>query len=154
MISESNHVASESPIAVSAPGAAPEFAQCPECGAALDRTQRYCGSCGTRQRHVADPAARFLSQATSRSRTTARAPGGGPTADERRRIPGVLVALMLALIPVTLAVGVVVGRSSNNDDARLIRQLSASQAQVAAVSHRAATTAAVGLPADASRLSA
>lgn len=153
-VSESNHVASESPTAVAALAAAPEYARCSECGAAVDQVQRFCVSCGARQRHVHDPAARFLSQATARSRTATRSLGGEGTVAERRRVPGVLVALLLALIPVTLAVGVVVGRSSNNGDARLIRELSASQAQVAAASHSAATAPAAAPTIAATRSSA
>ena len=47
---------------------------------------------------------------------------------------------MLAVIPVAVAAGVAVGRSSNNDDAKLIKELSRAQAQVATASQTTATT--------------
>lgn len=139
-LSEIDHLRSEAPTAVSTPTAA-EYARCDECGAPVDQDQRYCVNCGAHRRHVADPAARYLSRTTARSR--AAAAGGDRAATEGRRIPGVVVAVMLALIPVTVAIGVVVGRSSNNNDAQLIRELSASQAQLAAAARAAGTTPSV-----------
>jgi hypothetical protein len=139
-VSESNHLTAEMPTAVAPPGAVAEYAQCADCGAAVDHVQRYCVSCGARQRHVDDPAARFLSRSTGRAQVPAAAAEGASMPAGRRRFPGLVVALLLALIPVTVAVGVVVGRSSNNDDSQLIRELSATQAQPAAAS-RSTTTA-------------
>jgi hypothetical protein len=49
---------------------------------------------------------------------------------------------MLALIPVAVAIGVSVGRSSNNDDAKLIQALSKSQAQTAGTAAAETTAAA------------
>jgi hypothetical protein len=137
-VSEINQDASESPTA--AAPAVPEYAQCADCGSAVDRLQRYCVTCGAHQRHVADPATRFLTRATARSRAAGAPPGGERGGADRRRIPSLAVALVLALIPVTLAVGVVVGRSSNNGDSQLIRELSASQAQLAAASRATAAS--------------
>ena len=127
---------SEAPTAVSPPAA---YAQCDECGTAVDHDQRYCVNCGAHRRHVADPAARYQAQSTAHSRPGPPAVAAGTRA---RRGSGLIVALLLALIPVTVAVGVVVGRSSNNSDAQLIRELSASQAQLAAVSRAAGATSA------------
>jgi hypothetical protein len=123
--------------------AAPEppeaYTHCEECGAPVNHDQRYCVSCGAHRRHVADPAARYLGAATARVRESARA-ASSPAATRPRRSSGLGAALMLAVIPVAVAAGVAVGRSSNNDDAKLIKELSRSQAQVAAASQTTATT--------------
>ena len=105
------------------------FHQCDQCAAPVDLDQRYCVSCGAHRRNVNDPAARYLSQATSRSRTsrTTVSPGARPQrAGSGMR--GLGVALLLALIPAVAAVGVLVGRSSNNQDAKLIQALTRNQA--------------------------
>jgi hypothetical protein len=129
--------AREAPTAVTAPmfamsaEPAPTYQQCDECAAPVDIDQRYCVSCGAHRRNVNDPAARYLSQATARSRSSrAAAPakrhrqGGG--------VRGLGVALLLALIPAVAAVGVLVGRSSNNQDAKLIQALTRNEASRAA----------------------
>ncbi len=127
--------------------AAETYQQCDECGAPVDKTQRYCVACGVHRRHVPDPAARYLSQATARSRTGRRA-AGNRTPRPGGRSRGLGTALVLALIPVVAAVGVMAGRSSNNNDARLIQQLAKRQAAVvtspAAGAATTATPAAVG----------
>jgi hypothetical protein len=114
-----------------APPAAAEPQQCDECGAPVADAQRYCVVCGAHRRHVADPAARYLSQATARTRS-GRSPAAGRTL-RRARSRGLGIALALCLIPVTAALGVVVGRSSNNSDAQLIQALARHQAQTGAV---------------------
>ena len=48
--------------------------------APVESTQRYCVVCGTRRKHVHDPAARFLADATA----LARAERPGPAASPRR----------------------------------------------------------------------
>jgi hypothetical protein len=141
-VSEITPTPSEAPTTLSVPAAAPaEYPPCDECGAVVDHDQRYCVSCGAHRRHVADPAARYLAQATARSRA-ATAPAGGEarSVNGRARTSGLVVAVMLALVPAMIAVGVVVGRSSNNGDAQLLRELSASQAQLAAISRVSAGT--------------
>jgi hypothetical protein len=122
--------------------AAEPYQQCDECGAPVDKAQRYCVACGAHRRHVNDPAARYLSHATARSRTSraAAAPGRTPRSGGRSR--GLGTALVLALIPVVAAVGVMVGRSSNNNDARLIQQLAKRQAAVVTSPAAGATTTA------------
>jgi hypothetical protein len=136
---------SQSPAATAAEVAPAESAtiqQCDECGAPVDKDQRYCVSCGAHRRHVNDPAARYLSQATARSRTskgaaTARkAPRGGA------RSRGVGLALAIALIPVAAAAGVIAGRSSNNNDAKLIQALDRRQPAAAVTSTATVPTAA------------
>ena len=63
-----------------------EYETCEQCQAPVDVHQRYCVECGAHRRHVYDPAARFLSDATGRSRAAARSARGpvGP----KRRAPG------------------------------------------------------------------
>jgi hypothetical protein len=131
--------------AVSVPPQGPTPAaalQCDECAAPVAEEQRYCVVCGAHRRHVNDPAARYLSKVSARSRTTrtaatARRPRGSS------RLGGIGVAVVLALIPAGAAVGVLAGRSSNNDDASLIRELSRQQAadRVAAASGSSGVTA-------------
>jgi hypothetical protein len=154
-VTEIIHTASEAPTAVSPPRDGAPYAQCDECGTAVDQGQRYCVNCGAHRRHVPDPAARYLAQSTSRSRAAVTAAAGAAPGARARRGSGLVVALLLALIPVTIAVGVVVGRSSNNNDAQLIRELSASQAQLAAASRAAgATSSAATTPATVTTTSA
>jgi hypothetical protein len=116
------------------------YQQCDECGAPVDKAQRYCVACGAHRRHVPDPAARYLSQATARSRTGRAAAAGSRTPRSGGRSRGLGTALVLALIPVVAAVGVMVGRSSNNNDAKLIQQLAKRQAAVVTTPTTGATT--------------
>jgi hypothetical protein len=115
--------------------------QCEECGSPVEEEQRYCVVCGAHRRHVADPAARYLSQASARSRTkrvaatARRAPRTAAV-----RTSGLGLAVALALIPAAAAVGVLAGRSSNNDDAKLVTALSRQQAAAERASSSAATT--------------
>jgi hypothetical protein len=122
--------------------AAETYHQCDECGAPVDKDQRYCVTCGAHRRHVNDPAAPHLSQATARSRTGRAAAAGNRTPRSGGRSRGLGTALVLALIPVVAAVGVMVGRSSNNNDARLIQQLAKRQAAVVTSPAAGATTTA------------
>ena len=107
------------------------YQQCDQCGAPTDHNQRYCVVCGAQLRRATDPAARYLSEATA-SRQARRA-SSAPASSSRRSAPrrgGLGIALMLALIPVAAAVGVQVGRSSNNGDAQLIQALARRQGTV------------------------
>jgi hypothetical protein len=132
--------------AQAAPAESATIQQCDECGAPVDKDQRYCVSCGAHRRHVNDPAARYLSHATARSRTSKvaatsrKAPRGGA------RSRGLALALAIAIIPVAAAAGVIAGRSSNNSDAKLIQALDRRQS--------AAGTAAATVPATAAATSA
>jgi hypothetical protein len=106
------------PVIADAP---PIDQHCDECGAPVDAAQRYCVVCGAHRRHVDDPAARYLSRATARSGSAASA--GPPARPVRSRTRGLGTALLLAVIPVAAAGGVMVGRSSNNQDSQLIQAL-------------------------------
>lgn len=135
---------SPSPTATAEHGVAAEnetIQQCDECGAPVDKDQRYCVACGAHRRHVNDPAARYLTQATARSRSkkATAAPRKEPSAGARFR--GLGVALAIALIPVAAAAGVIAGRSSNNNDAKLIHALSQHQSAIGATTTVPASTA-------------
>jgi hypothetical protein len=134
---------SPSPNVTAEPGAAAEsdtFQRCDECGAPVDKDQRYCVSCGAHRRHVNDPAARYLSQATARARskkatsTARKAPSGGV------RSRGLGLALAIALVPVAAAAGVIAGRSSNNNDAQLVHALAQHQSAAASTTTVPAST--------------
>lgn len=128
------------PMAAVSAAPALTYQQCDECAAPVDTDQRYCVSCGAHRRNVNDPAARYLSHATARSRTTR----AGATAQRARHgggMRGLGVALLLALIPAAAAVGISVGRSSNNDDARLMQALIRNQAARATGTTAATPTA-------------
>lgn len=101
--------------------------QCDECGAPVDKDQRYCVACGAHRRHVNDPAARYLSQATARSRSKKAGAAARKEPGAGARVRGLGLALAIALIPVAAAAGVTAGRSSNNGDAKLIRALAQHQ---------------------------
>jgi hypothetical protein len=128
---------SQSPAATAAQVAPAESAtiqQCDECGAPVDKDQRYCVSCGAHRRHVNDPAARYLSQATARSRSSKVAATSAKAPRDGARSRGLALALAIAIIPVAAAAGVIAGRSSNSNDAKLIQALDRRQSAVAATS--------------------
>lgn len=105
-----------------------EYETCEQCHAPVDVHQRYCVECGTHRRHVYDPAARFLSDATGRSRAAARSARGpvGP----KRRAPGLALALVLAAIPLAVAAGVLVGDRGDNTNSKLLAALRAEKPTV------------------------
>lgn len=135
---------SQSPLVTAGPVVPAEsetIQQCDECGAPVDRDQRYCVSCGAHRRHVNDPAARYLSQATARSRSSKAAATArkAPRAGARSR--GLALALAIAIIPVAAAAGVIAGRSSNNNDAKLIQALDRRQSATGATATATAPAA-------------
>jgi hypothetical protein len=133
---------SPSPIATAEHGVAAEnetIQQCDECGSPVDKDQRYCVACGAHRRHVNDPAARYLSQATARSRSKKAAGATRKEPSAGARFRGLGLALAIALVPVAAAVGVVAGRSSNNNDAKLIRALAQHQSAVGTTTVTAST---------------
>ena len=117
-----------------------EYETCEQCQAPVDIHQRYCVECGTHRRHVYDPAARFLSKATSRSRTAARV-GRGP-AGPKRRAPGLALAVVLAAIPLAVAAGVLIGGRGDNSNSKLLAALRAQKPTVVNVSGGGATSGA------------
>lgn len=107
---------------------APAFQHCDDCRAPVDHDQRYCVNCGAHRRQVTDPAARYLTQASARSRVGAGAVASRG-AGTRRRGASLASAVVLALIPVAAAIGVEVGRSSGSQDSKLIQELARERAQ-------------------------
>ncbi|MGO9753006.1 MAG: hypothetical protein ACLP8S_27745 [Solirubrobacteraceae bacterium] len=102
--------------------------QCEACGAAVAHDQRYCVACGARRQHVRDPAARFLSRASANARSERALPQARTAT--RRRSPTLAGALLLAVIPLALAVGVLVGRASTSGDAKLVAELRAQKPEL------------------------
>lgn len=128
------------PMAAVGAAPAPTYQQCDECAAPVDTDQRYCVSCGAHRRNVNDPAARYLSHATARSRTSRAVAAQKRPRQTGSGARGLGIALLLALIPAVAAVGVLVGRSSNNQDAKLIQALTRNQAARATSSTAATST--------------
>jgi hypothetical protein len=115
-----------------ASGVPAEYETCDQCGAPVERSQRYCVACGSRRKHVSDPATRFLSGAASRSRAALVAPAtlSASAGVRGRRRAGLGTALAIAAIPIAVALGVLVGRAGNGTDAKLLAALRAQKAEV------------------------
>jgi hypothetical protein len=111
------------------PTSAQEYRPCDECGVPLDHTQRYCVNCGAHRRDANDPAARYLGEASARARRASSAPVVA-SSGVRRSPPEWLTAIAIALVPIAAAVGVAIGRSSNSQDAALIRAIDKQHAAV------------------------
>jgi hypothetical protein len=116
-------------VAVPEP-AKPRHESCDSCGALVERDQRYCVSCGAHRRHVHDPAGSYLAKTTARSRASARAATAAHQGKRRARTPGLGTALVFAAIPLAVGLGVLVGRASNNGDAKLLAALKAQKPEV------------------------
>jgi hypothetical protein len=101
------------------PGGAPDgggpAVSCTHCGAALDPAQRYCVECGLHRIGVNDPAAAYMNRQPAAG---ARATRAVIVSSRQSRW---ITALVLALIPVAVGQGVLVGRASNNQDAALLK---------------------------------
>jgi hypothetical protein len=101
------------------------YEPCDECGSPLDAQQRYCVECGARRGNGANPASRYFATMSKR----ARRPLSGPP----KRMPASRAAAVgfFALLPIAVALGVVVGRSSNDsgNEAALLRALKSSETQ-------------------------
>jgi hypothetical protein len=119
-----------------APEVEPSYEACDQCSAPVDATQRYCVACGTRRKHAYDPAARFLSGATSRTRSAARPARSAPV--RKPRSFSLATAAVLVAIPLAVAVGVLVGRAGNGTDSKLLAALKAQQPTVVNVGGGAA----------------
>jgi hypothetical protein len=95
---------------------------------------------------VADPAARFMSAATAQARTQARLQRASAGTGRTRSLPGLGTALVIALIPLGLGLGVLLGRSSNNQDGKLLAAIAARRQQVVTVNGTAGATNATSTP--------
>ena len=107
--------------------AGPGHDECDQCGAPVDRLQRYCVGCGAHRHHVPDPAARYLAQASARSRGTASVGGARPAARRARRrlsLGPVTAALAAAVLAGGgVAVGAAIDGGHGSNDAQLARTL-------------------------------
>lgn len=125
--------------AVPAPAGLPEpspYQPCDNCGAPLDEHQRYCVACGARRKHARDPAARFLAAATTRGRRTVAS--ASPATVHKRGSKSAATAVAVAVLPLVLGAGVLIGRSSAGGDGKLIAALQAQKAPVIEYSGTAA----------------
>ena len=106
----------------------PEYETCEQCTAPVEATQRYCVVCGTRRKHVYDPAARYLAEATGhrRSAVASRA----RQSSSPRRSAGLGLALALAAIPIAVAIGVLIGRPGSDVNSKLLAALRAEKPPV------------------------
>jgi hypothetical protein len=107
----------------------PPHAACEHCGAALDERQRYCVACGGRRSDAYNPAVRYFAD-------TAQARRRDGSSGEPRPDPGaprVAAALVLAILPLAVGIGVLIGRDNGSSvDPRLLAALRAQPAQVVA----------------------
>ena len=125
-----------------------QFLLCEQCRAPVDRDQRYCVQCGARQAHASNPAVAYFSAAAS-GRRSARGqfrPAGS------LRAP--VFGLFFVLLPLAVALGVLVGRSSspssNNDKliAALLSQRPAAGSAASTGTAAVAATSSGSLPSD------
>lgn len=118
----------QTPIAAQPPQSV--YERCDQCASPVDERQRYCVVCGSRRGRAEDPVARYLALATSRSRA---AKSARPDSSRRHRAPGLATAVVVAAIPLAVALGVIVGRANSGGDAKLIAALRAQKAPVVRV---------------------
>jgi hypothetical protein len=111
--------------AVGQVGAQPAHDECDQCGAPVDRLQRYCVSCGAHRHHVPDPAARYLAQASARARGSALGSRAAARPPRRRLSLGPLTAALAAAVLAGggVAVGAAIDGGHGSDDAQLLRTL-------------------------------
>jgi hypothetical protein len=104
-----------------------QYESCDQCGSPVDDKQRYCVVCGSRRKHVHDPALRYLAGAGARSRGATK-----PTAQSRRgrRSAGLGTALVIAVIPLAVALGLLIGHAGSGSDAKVLAALRAAKAPV------------------------
>lgn len=108
-------------------GSPTEYTPCEDCGSPLDGRQRYCVVCGRRRGSAEDPAVRML--AAAGRRRLAPASSAAAPARPARSAPWTVAAL-IAVVPLVLGAGVLIGRSSAGGDAKLIAALHAQKAPV------------------------
>ncbi|HEY1595523.1 MAG TPA: hypothetical protein VGF74_09010 [Thermoleophilaceae bacterium] len=102
---------------------------CEECGAPLDVQQRYCVRCGTRNRNAPSPAADYFSRSGRRGRATPASTAAAPR--RRHWLAANAPALFLALLPLAVAAGVLIGKGGGSNDQQLIDALRSQRPAVA-----------------------
>jgi hypothetical protein len=119
------------------PVPAQDYPPCDECGAPLDDQQRYCVHCGGRRVDKEEPALAWMAERRSgAARTAARYAGSTPP-----RNPLALPALALALLPVAVGIGVLVGGHRGGTDQQLLEALRNQKAPIVKVGDVAAGSA-------------
>jgi hypothetical protein len=123
---------------------------CEHCGAALDEQQRYCIACGGRRSDADNPAGRYFAAAARRDRSHRLA--AEPASPVAGGLPRVAAALVLAVLPLAVGVGVLLGRGNDASvDPRLLAALRAQPAQVVAAGPTGASGTAGAAPAKATK---
>jgi hypothetical protein len=89
---------------------------CDSCGTPLHADQRYCIRCGERRSGAANPAADYLADASRRRRAVARARA---SVTGRNEGTPAHMAILLALLPVAVGIGVLIGHGGNDNQALL-----------------------------------
>jgi hypothetical protein len=118
-----------------------DYATCEECGAPLDRNQRYCVSCGARRRDKGGPAVQYFATAgrkTRRGGGRAGSPSGARAA----------AVLFFVVLPIAVAIGVLVGKGNGSGDQQLADAIKNLQANGAGNSQLASTAATTPITSD------
>lgn len=131
---------SEAETPIAGPPAGKVYERCHQCSSPVDDGQRYCVVCGARNKRAADPVAGYLSVATSRSRA---AKASRPPSARPRRASGLGTAAVIAVIPLAVALGVVLGRSNAGGEGKLIAALRAQKPPVITVTGGAGSASSV-----------
>lgn len=125
----------EHPAVEASRAARPPWEQCDRCQAPVDDQQRYCVECGAHQRRQNDPAARYFAAARRPKAAAVPVPSS-----QKRTVPTVVAAALIALLPVAAGVGILVGRGSADSSDAVIEALKAARASgVVAASSGVAT---------------
>jgi hypothetical protein len=136
-----NHSDAETPTAVMGGRAREErqpFLLCEQCQAPVDRDQRYCVRCGTRQTHASNPAVSYFAAAARRHRTG----NGAPPARDSNGLRALVFGLFFVLLPLGVGIGVLVGRGGSGSNDKLIAALEKQKPVVVAAPGTAAGAAA------------
>lgn len=113
-------------IATAAAGtlpARPAAERCDHCSAPVEASQRYCVQCGAHQRRADDPTARWFASARRAKAAPAALPAAGQA--DRRTVSSGVAALLIALLPVSAGIGVLVGRGSDDSGQAVVEALKA-----------------------------
>jgi hypothetical protein len=103
------------------------YEACEECGAPLDRQQRYCVECAARRGNGANPSSRYFAAMSKRDRRPLTRPQAKGSSGSRAA-----AVAFFALLPVAVAIGVVVGRSgSGGSEDALLQALRRQDAAIA-----------------------
>jgi SPOR domain len=118
------------------------YEACQQCGAPLDRRQRYCVSCGSRRGDTTNPASRYFAAASHRRRQGGAVAGRPVSAQPQASSARTAAVFFFILLPIAVAVGVLVGRGgSDTDNAALLAALKQSGATASTAAGAAATDA-------------